>query len=73
MKCKYCDNEQMDLVAVYDDPQTKPLIAYNLYQCADCGAICKNQVWEFKGDYWMDRTNQEEQNDLQKQCNCKKD
>lgn len=68
MKCHYCENEKMELVAVYDDPQEKPLIAYNLYQCNNCGAICREQVWEFKGKYWTDRTGQktleEYKNDL---------
>ena len=56
MKCPFCKNERPELKATYDLPQFEPEIAYNIYQC-HCGAICKENVWEFKGKLWIGRDN----------------
>jgi hypothetical protein len=48
MICK-C-GEDMECIATWDDCNTW---AYNLYACPDCGNICKENVWDNKGQTWI--------------------
>lgn len=32
-------------------------IAYNLYQCDDCGMLCRENVWDHAGILWIDTNN----------------
>lgn len=50
--CKGCGDEMRGL-DVYDQGAGGH-IAYNLYQCDDCGMVLINHVWEGAGNYWID-------------------
>ncbi len=52
MKC-LCKRE-MKFISCWDNPDTNH--AYNLYICLDfeCGMICKNDVWEDRGNRYID-------------------
>lgn len=49
-RCHFCQ-EAIQLIHCYDSPQDG--IAFNIYACDGCGAICKNNVWKNKGDEWI--------------------
>ena len=50
MICRKCAGK-MKGVCVWDNPDEGH--AYNLYQCQTCGAICKEDVWDDKGETWV--------------------
>jgi len=50
MICK-C-GEEMKLKIVWDDAQATDH-AFNIYLCDGCGMICKEDVWEDKGNRWI--------------------
>lgn len=56
MECPFCmakENTQFRFILGADDPQGKPSpYAYNVYQC-ECDAICRENVWENKGWFWV--------------------
>ena len=54
MKCHYCANE-MKGIGCADHPDKG--YAYNLFQCDECAAICKEDVWDNKGQTWIPTDN----------------
>lgn len=54
--CAFCGTE-MTLVYLDDTGSgtTKDgySLAYNLYACLKCLTICKEQLWDFKGRFWV--------------------
>lgn len=50
MKCEFCKND-MKFIHCTDDPNNG--YAYNLYVCPNCDSVCKDDVWENKGQYWL--------------------
>lgn len=54
MNCKDCDG-QMEFIGCNDDPNEG--YAYNIYHCANCMVILKNDVWNNAGNLWIDKDN----------------
>lgn len=64
MKCNHC-NAEMDLVTAFDTASNGnelgkgakkarfAHIHYNLYQCEECGSLCKECLWDNEGEFWL--------------------
>lgn len=50
-KCLICKEEGMEGITGYDNPNSG--YAFNLSMCNGCGAICKEDVWNNKGETWI--------------------
>lgn len=50
MHCKSC-GRGMVLQFVNDNPNEG--FAYNVYECAPCGVVCKEDVWANAGVTWL--------------------
>ena len=54
--CASCGAE-MDLVYLDDTGSGTQKdgysISYNLYACSSCLTVCKEQLWDFKGRFWI--------------------
>ena len=48
---RICCEKKLDLVTVFDNPDTG--IAYNLYQCSLCGSLYRASVWKDEGWYTL--------------------
>jgi hypothetical protein len=55
LNCREC-GQPMAVVATHDEGSGGQY-AYNLHYC-DCGVICKQDVWDNKGELWI------QQNDM---------
>lgn len=71
MDCRNCSNP-LDLIDRFDtgsggnvrgkakDKKEHQDICFNLYICGNCGAICKENVWDNKGQLWVFEDNSTE-------------
>lgn len=50
MQCRGCQ-EEMALAEVWECGEQKH--CWNLYACDGCGAVCRENVWDDKGEVWV--------------------
>ena len=55
MRCTDC-SENMKLIGCMDSPSQG--LAYNIFHCEPCMMICKANVWDHKGQLWIDKNDQ---------------
>ena len=54
MNCRRCKS-LMQFVWCYDTGTSGDQdVAMNIYACNDCGTVCRENVWSFKGVVWVD-------------------
>ena len=46
--------EKMKLCDMWDDPYADEPVAYNVWMCNECGALCREDVWAGAGRLWID-------------------
>ncbi len=54
MQCKLCKKD-MKFIACSDNPNEG--FAYNIYHCDECMVLCKENVWDNAGKFWVLKDN----------------